>query len=128
MKEFTITVSGKTLDDVLNAIDEAKKGIESGTSFGFNSNDDGEFEYESEGDYEEEIEYLVNGYATKKDFDNAKPETIDEYISKEDAETIAKEEIESGNWYAVKVRDVFGEESEVTYKKSQFKNYKSKQQ
>lgn len=52
MKTYKITVSGKTESDILNGIQEAAKRIEQGTKMGFDSNDDGEFNYTSEGDYD----------------------------------------------------------------------------
>lgn len=53
MKNFEISVSGKTLDDVVLAIEEAKNWIEKGYSSGFNSNDSGEYSFSSDGEYEE---------------------------------------------------------------------------
>ncbi len=56
MKNFEISVSGKTLDDIILAIDEAKRQIEEGYHSGMNSNDDGEYSFSSDGDYEEKNE------------------------------------------------------------------------
>ena len=54
MKKFTIEASGKTLFDVIYAIEEAKRNIENGYSSGMDSNEDGEYTFESSGDYEDE--------------------------------------------------------------------------
>lgn len=53
MKIFNIQVSGKTLTEIINGIDEAKKRIEAGNTMGFDSNDEGDFSFESKGMYEE---------------------------------------------------------------------------
>ena len=47
------SVSGKTLSDIINSIEEVKKRIENGCSMGFDSNDDSEFSFSSDGDFEE---------------------------------------------------------------------------
>jgi len=52
MKTFNIEVSGKTLPDIINAIDEAKRLIESGYYSGFDSNEDGDFSFDSDGMYQ----------------------------------------------------------------------------
>ena len=54
MKTFEITVSGKTLTDVIYAIEEAKRVIEMENTSGFNSNDDGEYSFDSSGEYGED--------------------------------------------------------------------------
>lgn len=56
MKTFEIEVSGKTLSEVVNAIEEAKKRIEQGNYAGFDENEDGSFSFDSDGCYEEEEE------------------------------------------------------------------------
>jgi len=53
MKTYEITVSGKTESDILNGIDEARKRIEAGNYAGFDSNDSGEFSFDSDGVFEE---------------------------------------------------------------------------
>lgn len=55
MKTVTITVSGKTESDIEAGINEAKKRILQGNvaGFGFDSNEDGEFNYECTGEFEE---------------------------------------------------------------------------
>lgn len=62
MKTFTIEITGKTQSDVELALQEAAKIIEQGCHAGHNSNDDGSFNVESEGEYDEtpkeRLEYL----------------------------------------------------------------------
>lgn len=55
MKTFTITVEGKTESDIEVAIEEVLRLVKNGWS-GFNSNEDGSFEFSSEGDYEEIVD------------------------------------------------------------------------
>jgi hypothetical protein len=59
MRKFTIEAEGKTLEDVLMAIDEARKRIATGTNTGFDSNEDGNFKYSSEGTYYQSAEELM---------------------------------------------------------------------
>jgi len=51
MKTFTIEVGGASLDDVLMAIDEAKRVIGEGNTSGFNENETGSFSFDSSGEY-----------------------------------------------------------------------------
>lgn len=61
MKSFEISVSGKSLSEVLNGIDEARRWIEQGYSRGQNENEDGEYSFTADGDYEEDevSEYVL---------------------------------------------------------------------
>jgi len=54
MKTFFIEVSGKDEGDIVCAIEECKRVIENGNRSGFDSNEDGNFSFESIGDYTEE--------------------------------------------------------------------------
>jgi hypothetical protein len=56
MKTYTIEVRGKTETDVVYELKEIIYRIERGSLAGFDSNEDGDFDYTSEGDYEEEAE------------------------------------------------------------------------
>jgi hypothetical protein len=56
MKIFTITVQGKSQSDIEMALDEVKKLIQEDFYSGMNSNDTGEFSFDSDGMYEEEEE------------------------------------------------------------------------
>ena len=49
-REYTIVAEGETLEDVLYAIEEAKRKIEDGYHSGMDSNEMGEFYFESKGD------------------------------------------------------------------------------
>ena len=49
-REYTVVAEGITLEDVLYAIDEARRKIEQGYHSGMDSNETGEFYFESKGD------------------------------------------------------------------------------
>ena len=52
MKQFEITVSGKSPSDIEDAVREVLRLIEAGYLSGTNSNEDGDFAFSSEGEYE----------------------------------------------------------------------------
>lgn len=53
MKTFTITLEGKSQSDIESAMQEVMNSIQSGCHCGANSNDDGSFRFESDGEYDE---------------------------------------------------------------------------
>jgi len=53
MKNFKIEISGKTQSDIEIAIQEVLRLVAQGYLSGRNGNDDGDFSFESSGDYEE---------------------------------------------------------------------------
>ncbi len=54
MKKFKIEVEGNQLSDVIYAIEEAKRRIENGALMGFDSDDDGNFDFNSSGNFDDE--------------------------------------------------------------------------
>lgn len=54
MKTFKLIVRGKKQTDVELAIAESMRLIGNGNLSGFNSNEDGNFSFDSEGEYEDE--------------------------------------------------------------------------
>lgn len=49
-REFTIVAEGETLEDIVIAIEEAKRKIDEGYHSGMDSNETGEFYFESKGE------------------------------------------------------------------------------
>ena len=49
-REYTIVAEGETLEDVIYAIEEAKRKIDEGYHSGMDSNETGEFYFESAGE------------------------------------------------------------------------------
>lgn len=52
-KTFTITLEGKSQSDIESAMQEVMNSIQSGYECGANSNDDGSFSFESNGEYDD---------------------------------------------------------------------------
>lgn len=55
-KTFTIEITGNTLSDVVQGIEEAQRQIERGFWSGFDSNDTGSFSFGSDGRFDDEEE------------------------------------------------------------------------
>ena len=67
MKTFTIEVSGKTQSDIVNAINEISKLVETGNLAGFDENETGNFNFDSENEYgpsQDEIDEIEDSYST----------------------------------------------------------------
>lgn len=56
MKTFDITINGKTINDVIEALAEAARDIAAGSHSGSNTTENGDYIFDSEGEYEEDEE------------------------------------------------------------------------
>lgn len=80
MLEVKIEAEGHTLDDLIQAIDEAKARLQAGNTSGFDSNDTGNFSFESSGSEVEEYAIAIGG-----DTDNLDNERYTNYCEAQDA-------------------------------------------